>query len=340
MESRDFNIINSNGVNWFFYRDKTILVTGSTGRIGRYIIESLIDADLRYNLNLRIIGVARNHVKVQDVFADVLDFPNISFLFQDINDSIQYTSIVDYVFHTAGPSAPKDYEVPVETLWAHVNGTRNVLEFARIHGVKRVFYISTVETYGEWKSDKLLTEDDMGPLKNNNSRACYPEAKRLCETMLASYKEEYGIDFCGVHLCHTLGPGIVLDDGRGFAEFLRCVLNGDNIVLHSDGSAMRTYTYTADAVNAIFLIMEKGKSGVLYNVASNENLISIKDLAELIASMSQTGQTRVLHSNEAVRLKYLPFKLAIMDTRKVRELGWKPQVDIRTMFKWTLDSFL
>ena len=340
MESRDFNIINSNGVNWFVYRDKTILVTGSTGRIGRYILESLLDADLRYNLNLRIIGVARNRSKVQDVFGDILDFPNISFYFQDINDAIEYNGKVDYIFHTAGPAAPKDYKAPVETLWSHVNGTHNVLEFARTHGTKRAFYVSTVETYGEWKSDALITEEDMGPLRNNNSRACYPEAKRLCETMLASYKEEYGIDFCGVRLCHTLGPGIVLDDGRGFAEFLGCALNGEDIILHSDGSAMRTYTYTADVVNAIFLIMEKGKSGVLYNVASNENLISIKDLAELISSLVPSGKTKVLYSNEAAKLNYLPFKLAIMDTSKVRELGWKPQVDLKTMFKWTLDSFI
>ena len=73
--------------------------------------------------------------------------------------------------------------------------------------------------------------------------------------MLAAYKKEYGISFCGVRLCHTLGPGIVLDDGRGFAEFMDCVLNDHDIVLHSDGGAMRTYTYVADAINAIFLML-------------------------------------------------------------------------------------
>lgn len=65
------------------------------------------------------------------------------------------------------------------------------------------------------------------------------------------------MDFCGVKLCHTLGPGILLDDGRAFAEFIDCALKGKDIILHSDGSAMRTYTYTADAINAFFIIMEK-----------------------------------------------------------------------------------
>ena len=85
--------------------------------------------------------------------------------------------------------------------------------------------------------------------------------------MLASYKQQYGISYCGVRLCHTLGPGVALDDGRGFAEFMDCVLKNQDIVLHSDGGAMRTYTYVADAVNAMFLIMDKG-GDELYNVAN------------------------------------------------------------------------
>lgn len=176
-------------------------------------------------------------------------------------------------------------------------------------------------------------------MQHLNFRACYPEAKRLCETMLATYKEEYGIDFCGVRFSHTLGPGISLDDGRAFAEFINCVLEEKDIVLYSDGSAMRTYTYVADGINAIFLVMEKGDSK-LYNVAADENLISIRDLAELIAKLSPSGKSKVTFSEEAGNLPYLPFKLAIMDTRKIRDLGWSPQVNIERTFKWTIESFL
>ena len=180
----------------------------------------------------------------------------------------------------------------------------------------------------------------MGALQNLNARACYPEAKRLCETMFSCYKAKYDLDFCGVKLCHTLGPGILLDDGRAFAEFIDCALKGKDFILHSDGSAMRTYTYTADAINAFFIIMEKGKSGCLYNVAANENLISIRDLAKLIASCSPNRGVKVVISDKAYDMPYLPFKLAIMDTTKVRELGWKPQTDLVHLFQWTMNSFL
>ena len=340
MEKRDLDIICNSAVNWRMYENKTVLVTGATGRLGRYIFETLVDVDIDYNLNLRVIGVARNETKAKEVFGDTILLPNVSFLYQDINQEIKYDGKIDYIFHTAGPAAPVDFkDTCVETLWAHVNGTHNILECARTHNTKRVFYVSTVETYGELKDKTDISEEDMGILRHLNYRACYPEAKRLCETMLASYKHEYNVDFCGVRFSHTLGPGILLDDGRAFAEFIKCVLDNKDIVLNSDGSAMRTYTYVADGINAAFLIMEKGES-TLYNVSSDENLISIRDLAELIAKFSITGKTKVVLSDEASKMPYLPYKLPIMNTIKVRELGWRPQVNIQNTFKWTMESFM
>lgn len=136
-----------------------------------------------------------------------------------------------------------------------------------------------------------------------------------------------------------MGPGISLTDGRGFAEFMDCVLKKEDIILHSDGSAMRTYTYVADAVNAMFLIMDKGED-MLYNVANEDNLISIRDLAEMLVTILPDRTCKVRFASEAAKLQYLPFKLAILDTNKIRDLGWKPVIDIKTMFKWTLESFL
>ncbi|MEY8481214.1 NAD(P)-dependent oxidoreductase [Lachnospiraceae bacterium 48-21] len=339
MEKRDLDIITNCAVNWRMYLNCAVLITGATGRLGRYIMETLADVDLKYNLNMRILGLARSEEKAREVFDNLLDLPNVEFLYQDVNTSIGYNEKIDYIFHTAGPAAPKDYDTPVDTIWAHVNGTHNVMECARTHQTKRVFYVSTVETYGEWKSDEKIRETDMGTMRHLNSRACYPEAKRLCETMLASYKQQYGISYCGVRLCHTLGPGVALDDGRGFAEFMDCVLKNQDIVLHSDGGAMRTYTYVADAVNAMFLIMDKG-GDELYNVANENNLISIRDLAQMMVTLVPDSTCKVRFASEDAKLQYLPFKLAILDTGKVQELGWKPVTNIETMFKWTLESFV
>ena len=67
MEKRDLDIIMNSAVNWQMYRNKVVLITGATGRLGRYIVETMINIDLNYNLNMRIIGLARSQKKIKAV---------------------------------------------------------------------------------------------------------------------------------------------------------------------------------------------------------------------------------------------------------------------------------
>ena len=340
VEKRDLDIIFNNSIDWEAFRDKSVLVTAASGRLGMYIVESLVKADLDYNLNMRIMAHARNEEKLRSVLGTTLEFTNVKIIVQDIVEELKVEGNVDYIFHTAGPAAPKDFtNSPVETLWTHVSGTHNVLELARKKKTKRIVYVSTVEIYGENQTNKDFTEEDMGVIFCNNTRSCYPEAKRLCETMLASYESEYGIGYVGVRMSHTFGPGISLEDGRAFSEFIRCSLNRDDIVLHSDGSAIRPYTYVADAIGAIMMIAAKGENNQFYNVANMNNQISIKDLAELIARLSPGKKTRILFDSNGTGLKYLNYKLGTMNTNKIQKLGWRPVVGLEDAFRYTLESF-
>ena len=339
-EQRDINIILNNPVDWEKFRNRTVLVTGATGRLGMYIVETINKADIDWNLNITIIALARNERKLREVFGASLNLPNIHTLVQDITGPIRWEGDVHYIFHTAGAASPQDFtNAPVDTLWGHLRGTYNVLEFAREKKSEKILYVSTVEVYGEWKEEEGIREEDMGLLHCDNARACYPEAKRMCETMLASYEAQYGIPYVGVRLCHTFGPGISLDDGRAFSEFIRNVIKGEDIVLQTDGSAVRTYTYVADAVGAMLLAFTKGKEHY-YNIANLDNLISIRDLAELIAGLSEKGITKVRCENqEKQKLQYLPYKLGVMDVDKIIALGWRPQVGLKEAFQYTLESF-
>ena len=342
VEKRDFDIIFSNPIEWEKFRNQTILVTAATGRLGIYILESLVKADIDFNLNMRVVALARNHEKLVKMLGETLKLPNVIELNQDITDPITIDGNVDYIFHTAGLASPSDFTYnPVGTLWGHVMGTHNVLELAKNKKTKRVFYVSTVEIYGNWDSDKEICEDDMEPIHCDIARSCYPEAKRLCETMLASYQAQYGVNYAGVRLCHTFGPGISLTDGRAFSEFLGNAAKGENIVLHSDGSAVRTYTYVADAVGAMLLVCTKGEDNQFYNVASLDNEISIRDLAELIAKLDPTGHTKVEYDNKDTKgLKYLPFKLGIMNVDKAKKLGWTSKVSTADAFRYTFEYIL
>lgn len=340
ISQRDLEIILSTHTSWEKLRGKSVLITGASGRLGIYIAQALIEANKRWSLNTEILLLARSQKKLENAYGPLLQEPQVYILLQDITAPIETTRPVDYIFHTAGLASPMDFtHRPIETLWGHVQGTKNVLDLAVEKNTTRILYVSTVEVYGTWDKEENIRETDMGPMSCTNYRACYPEAKRLCETMLACYKQEHGLNYVGVRMSHTLGPGISLEDGRAFAEFLRNVLHEEDIVLQSDGSAVRTYTYTADAVGAMFLAMLDGCEE-FYNVAAVSNQISIRDLATLIASMSKTGKTHVRYEGPPeVRLAYLPFKLGILDCSRIEALGWRPQVNIRQLFQWTLDSF-
>ena len=339
LQKRDIDIILDTKATWERLRGKTVLVTGASGRLGIYIAQALLGANDRWGLGVTALLLARSRDKLAAAYGELLDRPDVHILLQDVTKKIETEQPVDYIFHTAGLASPEDFtERCVETLWGHVQGTRNVLELAVRKNTARVLYTSTVEIYGTWDSGADIRETDMGPLRNDNFRACYPEAKRLCETMLTCYKKEHGLDYVCVRMCHTLGPGISLNDGRAFAEFLRSVLRDEDIVLQSDGSAVRTYTYAADAVGAMFLALLDGTEG-FYNVAAVKNLASIRDLAELIASLSPTGKTKVRFATEqGGRLAYLPFKLGIMDCSRIEALGWKPRAGLRDIFQWTLEA--
>lgn len=340
MEQRDIDIVFQSPIDWEYFRNKTILVTGATGRIGMYLVEAINKANSDWNLNITILAHARSKKKLAKIFGPSLQLPNLHVLVQDITQPIQWNDSLDYIFHTAGAASPSDFtQCPVETIFGHLHGTQNVLELARKNSAK-VLYVSTVEIYGDWHEETRIKETDVAPLRCDNVRACYPEAKRMCETMLEAYRVEYGVSYTGVRLSHTLGPGIILDDGRSFAEFLKNVKDGQDIILHSDGSAVRTYTYTADAVGAMLLAFTTGRER-WFNIANINNIIAIGDLAELIASLDPQNMVKVVYAQgNKPALRYLNFNLGIMDVSRIMALGWKPYVNLENTFRYTLESIL
>ena len=336
---RDLDIILDTKANWNKLKNSNVLVTGATGRLGIYIAQALIELNDRKQSNIGVYLLARSKEKLENSYGNLLNRSDVHVLQQDVTAPIKVDANIDYIFHTAGLASPSDFTYrPIDTLWGHVQGTKNVLDLASEKKTKKVLYVSTVEIYGTWTSEEGIKENDMGPLDCFNFRACYPEAKRLCETMLACYEYEKHVDYVSIRMSHTLGPGVSLNDGRAFAEFIRKTLNDEDIVLESDGSAERKYTYVADAVGAMFLALLNGTEHS-YNVANVSNLISIKKLADLIASFSKTKKTKVVYSSPDKALAYLPFKLGVLDSSKIIKLGWTPKIDVETLFKWTYESF-
>ncbi|SCY10136.1 Nucleoside-diphosphate-sugar epimerase [Lachnospiraceae bacterium XBB2008] len=344
INDRDLDIIFSNPIDWEIFRNKKILVTASTGRLGRYMVAALHRADREYNLHMRIYAHARNEEKLRSLFSEEIESCRSSAgqgiipIISDITEQFSLDEI-DYIFHTAGMAAPSDFTYgPVDTLKSHLLGTINVLDLAVRCSSERVIYFSTVEVYGENPDIEEYNETDYGMFRHDIARACYPESKRMCETMLASYAAQYGIEYLGVRMSHTLGEGISLDDGRSFAEFMNHALHGENIILHSDGSAIRAFTYTADVIGGVLLATTRGEVNTYYNIVNTDNMISIGELAEMIAGFDENHQCKVIYEEQIEpSLHFLPYKLSTVKTARIRSLGWIPRVNLSDTLRYTYE---
>lgn len=319
-----------NKINTLQIDGKTVLISGATGLIGRYLVSFLI----KY-CRCSVIAIVRDIEKARLLWEDVGDF--IELIHSDIKELEISKMSVDYMIHAACDTASKSFAVnPVEVIYTSVEGTRRMLEIARCSGVKRFVYLSTMEVYGAPCIEEKIVETQGTTLDTMSARSSYPESKRLCESMCAAYFAEYQVPVQVVRLTQTFGPGVVYNDARVFAEFARCVIERKDIVLHTDGGTKRSYLYLADACAAILIVMAKGRCGEAYNAANEETYCSIKQMADLVADHIAEGKitVRVAPDKELQKIYgYAPALKVNLDTSKLQEIGWKPETGLVDMYK-------
>lgn len=317
---------------------QTIMVTGASGLIGSYFINTLIKLNEDYDANIKIIPLIRNLNKLDK---DMLDKNYVTPVIQDITTPIKYDGDVDYIIHAASPASPPLMrEKPVETNLANTVGTANALLFAKEHDTKKFLFLSSREVYGQNISDeKYFKEEDLGIINQLIPRNSYAESKKAAENMCLGFKEEYKLDTKIVRLGQTFGPGMNIDGGMVHTEFLKMLLNNEDIVLKSDGSSIRTYTYISDAVSAMFKIILESKD-IVYNAVNNENEISIKELAEIIVNLCPEKESKLVFDIEEEKegYDYATFKFCLISSEKIMaELGWNPKYSIAEGFERTIE---
>ncbi|WP_244262481.1 NAD-dependent epimerase/dehydratase family protein [Yersinia bercovieri] len=187
---------------------------------------------------------------------------------------------------------------------------------------------------------QYVLENDFGSLDCSELRACYAESKRMGETMCISWGEQYSVPCKIVRIFHTYGPGMDLNDGRVFADFVSCAVQGKNIDMKSDGSAIRTFCYLSDAVHAIFKVLLCGHIGQAYNVGNERCEMNIRDLAFLVNKLSSNNNSRVIISNNDNNYILSKINRIVPDTTKLRSLGWRPKYDVISGFKRTIKFYL
>ncbi len=339
-------IISSPIINWECFKESIVLITGANGILPSYLVYTLLYLNETKNYNIKVIALVRDISKAETKFKDFLNDENLKFIVQDVCEEIFYSGNLDYIIHAASQASPKYYGIdPVGTINANIIGTINTLKLAKEKKVKSFLFFSSGEVYGNVSSDKCpIKETEYGYIDPIKVRSCYGESKRMGENLSVSWHYQYGINVKIVRPFHTYGPGLNFDDGRVFADFCKNIVNNEDIVLRSDGSALRPFCYITDAVIAYFKVLLDGKVGEAYNIGNPYCEISILQLAEILISLypeKKLNLKKEILKDDMTTVKMKsPLSRSVPDISKVESLGWKPIISIEEGFSRTIESFL
>lgn len=340
-------ILNSN-IDFQKFKDSSVLITGASGMLASYMALSLLYLNERYGYNVKVIAVARNQTTFYKIFSDFINDKHLTFIESDIMD-ISYESLkdfdIDYIIHTASPSRSDQFlKNPLNVVYPNVFATDRLLNLARKKQVKSFLYFSTCDIYGK-VDDGHLVEDKYGNLDTLDLRSVYGESKRMAETLCKAYHTQYNVPVKIARIAHTYAPTMDLkNDSRVFANFVKNIVDGENIVMKSDGKAKRAFCYITDATIGYFKILLDGTNGEAYNVANNKELLSIADLAKLLIDMYPERNLKlVIEKQSEIYLENKNISSLgdlYIDTQKLEKLGWNPSITIKDGFKRVIDSFL
>ncbi len=342
--TQDLEEIAREPLNFDDLSGKTVLITGASGFFPAYLVETLLFLNEKKNLNIKIIGLVRNLEKAQKRFAHYQEREDLELDTQSLSHPLRFSGPIDFVIHAASQASPKYYgKDPVGTLMPNVIGTYHLLELAREKKSQGFLFFSSSEIYGQSLDREPLHEKSFGITDCFQVRACYAESKRMGETLCLSWGHQYRVPVKIMRPFHVYGPGMALDDGRVFADFVADIVAQRNIVMKSDGTATRSYCYLADATRAFFTIWLKGSNAEAYNVGNEAAQASVLDLAERLVKLFPERGLRVERwKAPEPNLNYLPSPISKLspNTRKIQELGWSPRYSIEDGFRRAVQSYL
>lgn len=310
------------------------LITGGTGYIGSMIIKEIYIKAESEGEEAKVTAIVRDMDRARQILPR-----GTKLLKADVTDVVSMERIkenIDYIIHCAAVTTSA-YMVtnPVETADGIVLGTRNILELARRHKIKGMVYLSSMEVYGTVTDiGRTRREDELGEVDVESPRSCYPLGKRMAEHYCHIYNREYEVPVKIARLAQTFGKGVRKSDNRVYMQFARSVVEGRNIVLQTEGRSMGNYCDIEDAIRGIFLVLEYGDNGQVYNVVNEKNTMSIRDMAELVAAEIAKGKVAVyVQSQTSLCTGYASDTKLRLSGEKLRGLGWRPQKDLIGMYK-------
>ncbi len=322
---------------WERLDHKTVLITGAYGMLASYLVFMIMYLNEKKGMHISVIALIRSKEKFEKRFGRVEQYPYLRVWENTLEEKIEMDAPVNFIIHAASPASPQYYSVsPIEVLKPNVVGNYHLLELAVQKKVEGYLLFSTGDVYGKVKGKTSVRENDWGEMDTLDIHSCYGESKRMAETMCKAYFHQNGVPTKIARIWHTYAPTMDLEkDPRVFAAFVKDVIQGHDIVMHSDGRSKRSFCYISDAVAAYFLILLEGKAGEAYNVCNTEEFYSIKEVAETIASLHPWKRLQVHCEQRETGDAYLENSLANEvppNNEKLKALGWNPEITIKEGF--------
>ncbi len=261
-----------------YFSGKKILITGGNGFLGKYFVEVFKEYNkyLKKPIKVFIYDTTSKNKSLKNL-------PNIKFIKKDVSKKLKVNTKIDIIIHAAGIASPFYYrKKPLETLDVAIDGTRNLLEFAKKQKAKFIFFSSS-EIYGDPDKFNVPTKESYrGNVSSMGPRACYDESKRLGETLCYIFSNYYKLHTNIIRPFNIYGPGMGQKDYRIFPNFISNIINNKKLNIYGSGEQTRTYCYISDAIEGFIRVVRFGKPGSVYNIGNNRPEVSVKDIYKIL----------------------------------------------------------
>jgi len=303
---------------------KSLMITGAAGLVCSAIVDIIFRYNDTHDMKIQVLAAGRWPEEMSGRFGDLVNRDDFTFVVYDASKTDNVINVhSDYIIHGASNASPNMIvKEPVETMMSNFLGMKYLLDYAKEQGTKRILYISSSEVYGEKEGSEPYKEGQYGYIDLLKSRNSYSVGKRAAETLCASYADEYGIESVIVRPGHIYGPTASPYDNRVASAWSYAVAKGEDIVMKSDGSQIRSYCYCLDCASAMLKVLLCGENCHAYNISNPDSIISIKQMAEILAK-SAGVELRMELPTEEERKGFNPMSNSSLESTSLTGLGWR-----------------
>jgi len=271
---------------WEDLRGARLFITGGTGFVGRWLLESFAQANARLSLHATAVVLTRNPARFQRVSPHLAFDPAIQLHQGDIATFGAPSGVFSHMIHAAANMTVRNQSQGAQQLFhSIVQGTENALNFAVMHQVRRFLLVSSGAVYGRQPTEvKQISEEFGGAPDPLAIGSTYGESKRAAELLCAIYAHQHSIQPTIARGFAFFGPFLEMNGAYAIGNFLRDGLNGGPIRVQGDGSPLRTFLYAADMAIWLWNILLCGQTCRPYNVGSSQ-VYSIADTARAVSRL-------------------------------------------------------